>query len=100
MTLIKKFLTFFGLKKNKFIVFGVSVNIFFFIYRTILRYNHKGSLILVDKNLEVIVKILEYGFIFFSVILCSLYLKNKKEENLDKILVKFKFFPKTFFFFY
>lgn len=100
MALIKKFLTFFGLKKkNRFIVFGISLNMCLFIYRITLLYNHKGSLVSIEKNLQVIIKILEYGFIFFlSVILCSLYLKKKKEENLDKIIVKFKFFPKIFFF--
>lgn len=98
-TFFQKIIVFFKLdkKKNRFIVFGLSLNITMSFYRLFLLYNETSSLIIVDKILLFFIKIFTiFCALFFSILIVSLYSKKKTEKFLEKIIINYKFFPKIF----
>jgi len=72
-------------KNNKFSVFGLSSNVIMSLYRFLLLYNKAPSLIIVDNRNIFFIKILEIFFaLFFSIVIVSLYLKNKNVNIFGK----------------
>ena len=84
-------------KKTKFLIFGRCLNLSLTVYRFITLNKKSGCFVFILDINPFFIKILEINLlIVLSIILPSLYLRKKICFFLEKIIIKYNFFPKTF----